>query len=33
MEAEPKLLSPYVMLARLCVKMKDWHCATKTADA
>ena len=33
MEAEPKLLSPYVMLARLCVKMKDWQCATKTADA
>jgi tetratricopeptide (TPR) repeat protein len=33
MEAEPKLLSPYVMLARLCVKTKDWQCATKTADA
>lgn len=33
MEAEPKLLSPYVMLARLYVKIKDWQCPTQAADA
>ena len=32
-DMEAELLSPYVMLARLCVKTKDWQCATKTADA
>jgi Tfp pilus assembly protein PilF len=30
--AEPKLLQPYVTLARLCLKTKDWECASKTAD-
>lgn len=32
-EVEPKLLTPYVTLTRLCVKTKDWECAVKTADA
>jgi len=32
-EADPKLLPPYVTLARLCVKTKDWQCAAKTADS
>jgi tetratricopeptide (TPR) repeat protein len=32
-ESDPKLLQAYVALARLCIKTKDWECATKTADA
>src|SRR5579862_9348633 len=28
--AEPKLLTPYVTLTRLCIKTKDWNCAEKT---
>lgn len=31
--AEPKLFKPYVTLARLCIKTKDWNCAEKTSDA
>jgi predicted Zn-dependent protease len=31
--ADPKLLPPYVMLARLCIKTKDWNCAAKASDA
>ena len=31
--ADPKMVPPYVMLARLCIKTKDWDCAAKTADA
>jgi Tfp pilus assembly protein PilF len=31
--ADPKLLPPYVTLTRLCVKTKDWACASKTAEA
>jgi Tfp pilus assembly protein PilF len=30
---DPKLLPPYVTLTRLCIKTKDWSCASKTADA
>jgi Tfp pilus assembly protein PilF len=30
-EADPKLLPPYVTLARLCIRTKDWDCAAKTA--
>jgi Flp pilus assembly protein TadD len=30
--ADPKLLQPYVALARLCVKLKDWQCAATAAD-
>jgi len=30
-EADPKLLPPYVTLARLCIKTKDWNCTAKTA--
>ena len=32
-EANPKLLVPYVTLARLCVKSKDWECTLKAADS
>jgi cytochrome c-type biogenesis protein CcmH/NrfG len=32
-ESDPKLLAAYVTLARLCLKTKDWECATKGADA
>ena len=32
-DADPKLLTSYVTLARLCVKTKDWEYAVKTADA
>ena len=32
-EADPKLLPPYVTLARLCIKTKDWQCTAKTADS
>jgi tetratricopeptide (TPR) repeat protein len=31
--ADPKLLSPYVTLTRLCLKTKDWDAAAKTAEA
>jgi predicted Zn-dependent protease len=31
-EADPKLLPAYVMLARICIKTKDWNCAEKTSD-
>ncbi len=31
--ADPKMLPPYVLLARLCIKTKDWSCAAKTAEA
>jgi len=31
--ADPKMLPPYVMLARLCIKTKDWNCGSKTAEA
>ena len=31
-EADPKQLSSYVTLARLCVKTKDWQCALDNAD-
>jgi len=32
-EANPKMLVPYVTLARLCLKTKDWAGALKAADA
>src|SRR5436190_515189 len=32
-EADPKMFSPYVTLARLCLKTKDWQCAATTSDA
>jgi Tfp pilus assembly protein PilF len=32
-EADPKVLRPYVTLTRLCIKTKEWACAAKTADA
>jgi tetratricopeptide (TPR) repeat protein len=32
-EADPKNLPPYVTLTRLCLKTKDWQCASKSADA
>jgi Tfp pilus assembly protein PilF len=31
--AEPKMLTPYVTLTRLCIKTKDWNCAEKTSEA
>ncbi|MBV9503765.1 MAG: tetratricopeptide repeat protein [Acidobacteriia bacterium] len=31
-DADPKLLPPYVTLVRVCVKMKDWEDASKIAD-
>jgi tetratricopeptide (TPR) repeat protein len=31
--ADPKLLAPYVNLARLCIRTQDWDAAAKTADA
>jgi cytochrome c-type biogenesis protein CcmH/NrfG len=30
--ADPKLLQPYVALARLCVRTKDWQCTLTAAD-
>ena len=30
--ADPKMLPPYVMLARVCIRLKDWDCAAKTSD-
>ena len=32
-EADPKMLPPYIALTRVCIKMKDWQCAAKNADA
>jgi Tfp pilus assembly protein PilF len=32
-EADPKQLQSYVMLARLCIRTKDWDCAAKTSDS
>jgi len=32
-QADPKLLQPYVTLTRLAIKTKDWETASKTADA
>src|SRR5206468_7855682 len=32
-ESDPKMLQPYMTLARLCIKTKDWQCAAKAADA
>lgn len=32
-EADPKLLPPYIALTRLCLRTGDWQCAAKTADA
>ena len=31
-EADPKLLPPYVTLLRDCIKLKDWDGASKAAD-
>jgi tetratricopeptide (TPR) repeat protein len=31
-EADPRELSSYVTLTRLCIKTKDWQCALQTAD-
>jgi tetratricopeptide (TPR) repeat protein len=31
LKANPKFLQPYVTLAALCIKTKDWDCAAKTA--
>ena len=31
-ESDPKMLQPYVTLARACLKLKDWDCSTKAAD-
>lgn len=30
-KSNPRFLQPYVTLARLCLKTKDWDCAVKTA--
>jgi Tfp pilus assembly protein PilF len=30
--SDPKMLPAYVLLARLCIKTKDWNCAAKTAE-
>jgi Tfp pilus assembly protein PilF len=30
-EADPKMLPPYVTLTRACIKMKDWDCAAKNS--
>ncbi|HUA21698.1 MAG TPA: hypothetical protein VMB25_23295 [Bryobacteraceae bacterium] len=32
-QVEPKLLFPYVALARVCDRLKDWECAEKTFDS
>jgi hypothetical protein len=32
-QADPKMLAPYLALARLCIKTKDWQCAAKSVDA
>ena len=31
--ADPKNLPAYVMLARMCVRMKDWQCVANSSDA
>jgi Tfp pilus assembly protein PilF len=31
-EADPKLLPPYLSLTRLCIAAKDWQCAAKASD-
>jgi Tfp pilus assembly protein PilF len=31
-DADPKALSSYVTLTRVCIKTKDWQCALQTAD-
>jgi len=31
-EANPKLIPPYVTLARLCLRTKDWQCAVTASD-
>ena len=31
-EADPKMLAPYVNLSRVCLKTKDWQSAAKAAD-
>ncbi len=31
-EADPKMLQPYVALARLCARLKDWQCTNTAAD-
>jgi cytochrome c-type biogenesis protein CcmH/NrfG len=31
-EADPKMLTGYVMLTRACIRIKDWDCAAKTSD-
>lgn len=32
-ESDPKMLPPYVTLARACLKLKDWECSAKAADS
>jgi tetratricopeptide (TPR) repeat protein len=32
-DADPKLLPAWVMLARTCIKLKDWQCASSAADS
>jgi Tfp pilus assembly protein PilF len=32
-DADPKQFAAYVMLARLCIRTKEWQCASATADA
>jgi Tfp pilus assembly protein PilF len=32
-DADPKIMPSYVMLARICIKMKDWQCALQTSDS
>jgi tetratricopeptide (TPR) repeat protein len=32
-EADPKQLTSYVALTRLCIKTKDWQCALNNADS
>ncbi len=31
-KSDPKFLAPYMTLAHLCIKTKDWECTTGTAD-
>ena len=31
-EADPKMMPSYVMLARVCIKTKDWQCTLKASD-
>jgi Flp pilus assembly protein TadD len=32
-QTDPKMLPPYVTLARLCLKTKDWQCAAMASDS